>query len=564
MSAEEQGRPRPRRFSLPLTFSPSARRRSHRISQPPLPPPTNADDKALPPIPFASPPYMPMYKPPSAATPARLVKKPPSPRPGAAQEEDLWTSSAPVVSTRTSASSSPKLGHSRVLSGEPSRFMRRLNRWTSSQRELDFGCAGEWSDGPADMGDCFYSAYPGGANRASTSSAGDELPPLTHSRGASTSSSLSVSTAPSSVPTSPVLGCRTEEIPAPLSPYCSRVPLTPRTAQRKRQTDENAAVDALNAYFTRVRLSQIKEAASERVSVSGSGGRNSLSVKSTGASSCDSTTPVSSPPAGLAIFGDDSECEISFDDGSLHPPRQKTLHHSRSISRDLEIEFIETGHTTYTPLHVSDDEACDFPSTFILPDDAFVFPTSSAMQPQLSIDTSPSALSTFAPTESTDSCETMTTLAAGSETTGESNETSSSTIFRHRSPIPEHAFDSTLDELSHYFGATSGGSSTASSCSSSSAYSSTPPPTVRHQYHASLPSLLPPVPISPLRIHRARFGSQPNTPQLGGTLGAGGAFQFPSRHVKRQSASFAAAQRAKLVQAGQASPPPSRVMYDWI
>ncbi|GAA5906549.1 hypothetical protein JCM6882_004467 [Rhodosporidiobolus microsporus] len=563
MAADDLGRPRPRRLSLPLTFSPSVRRRSHRISQPPLPPPSS--DKALPPIPFAHPPFMPMYKPPTATSPARLVKNLPSPRAGG--EAELWTAPPVAYSPRISAPTSPKLNDSRVPSGERSRFMRRLNRWTASQRELDFGCAGEWSEGPADFGDRFYSAYPGGANRASTTSSVD-VPSLTHSRGASTSSTLSVSTAASSVPPSPTLACHPDQIAAPLSPYTSRVPLTPRTAQRKRQSDEDAAVDALNDYFSRVRLSQIEEVASPRASLSSSAGRNSLSAKSVGVAS-DSETPMPTPPAGLAIFGGECGGEISFEKDSLRPPRQKQqLHHSRSVSHDLEIEFIETGHTTFTPLHV-DDEAHDFPSTFILPDDAFVFPSSIH---HAGIDTSPSALSTFAPTESTDSCETMTT-GRKSITTGESNETSTSTILRHRSPVPEHAFDSTLDELSHYFGATSGATSgsSASSSSSSSAYSSTPPPTIRHYHHAhhaSLPSLLPPTPISPLRKHRARFGScpsQPSSARLGN--GPSAAFTFPptaARHQKRESASFAAAQRARLVQAGQASPLPSRVTYDWI
>ncbi|GAA6035742.1 hypothetical protein JCM8097_005678 [Rhodosporidiobolus ruineniae] len=546
MQVHDQHTLRPRRLSLPSSFSPSNRRRSRRSLQPSGPPPL-AVDKQLPPIPFAHPPYMPMYHQASTPSPRRLHKQPPSPRPAAeGQEEDLWISSDPVASSsRQFAPSSPKPGQPTTPVRESGRFRRRLGRWTGGgSRELDFGCAGEWSDGPADMGDRFYSHYPGGVNRASTSSSVD-VPSLTHSRGHSTSSSYSVSTAASSVPPSPTFGCHPDEPPPPLPLHTSRVPLTPRTAQWKRQSDEDAAVDALNEYFTRVRLSQIKEDVSPRSSVGGRTVRGSFSASPAGPPTFETDEPVPTPPSGLAIFGTSPDRELGFQP-SLRPPSKQSLH-SRSISHDLEIEFIETGHTTYVPLSVDPDTHSFPPSAFILPDDAFVFPA-----PPAHFESSPSAVSTFGASDSTESCETATTTGTGL-TAGSSS--TSTTVLRHRSPVPEHDIGPTLDELSHYFGA-----SDLSSSSTTASASPSPPPSFRihHQHHSSLPPLLPPAPISPLRKHSARFRNRsvPSSPRLGND----------SCSTKRKSGSFVAAHRAKMLSTGQALPAPTerRVMYDWI
>lgn len=433
----------------------------------------------------------------------------------------------------------------------------------------------------------FYSSYPGGVDRLSSASS-VEIPSLTHSRGHSTSSDYSFSTVASSVPPSPTLPFAPEsKIPL------SRVPLTPRTAHRRRQSDEDAAVDAVNEYFTRVRLSQIAEAPSPRTSLSAKTVRGSVGGAGGSRRSWQTDEPVPAPPTGLAIFGtsEDLSFDLDFDSPSSSPVESslghptRTLHHSRSTSHDLEIEFIETGHTTYTPLS-ADPEAHKFPATFLLPEDAFVFPAHS--RSSAAADISPAPSSDFGTIDSHDSTETIRT---------DDSETTTLAALRHRSPIHESDFAPTLDELSEYFGA----SSSASSSRISSTYvpaarspspSPAPPPVfrTRHQHHASLPSLLPPVPISPLRKQNSRFGVSPmSSPRLGTSpliaiskgggarsgrsFGAGASFSgfLPSynsstpyqRTHKRQSASFAAAQRAKAAQSGMASPT-MRVTYDWI
>ncbi|GAA6056867.1 hypothetical protein JCM3770_005114 [Rhodotorula araucariae] len=488
---------------------------------------------------------MPMYRQTTPSSPGRLVTKaPPSPRARRSSngvEEDLWnfTTTAP----RTSVPPPPAAAHSRTSSRDSSsRFKRRLQRWTRTSRDLDFGCVGDWSEGPADMGDAYYSRHPGGSNRTSTASSTDEPAIRTHSRGPSTSSNWSVSTAPSSIPPSPTLGC-IAELQAPPSPRSSRVPLTPRTAQRRRQSDEAAAVDAVNEYFHRVRLSQIEE---------DDGSRASSCSSSTGMSrdtaSASSTHTRKAPTTGLAIFGSSSE-ELEFGSGGVEfsakpvAKGDKSLHHARSVSHDLEIEFIETGHTTYTPLSVTIGN--DFsPSTFILPDDAFSFPHSSTF----AVTSTPSAASTFT-AESAESCGTA---ATGSTATAR---------LHRRSPIAAHDIGPALDELSEYFTSTipdlsSGSSTTSSSCSSAGSFlgdgakvASYPPA-----------SLIPPAPISPQRKHTPRFPSVSScpTPRL---------VQLPppTRH-RRQSSSFAAAQRTRMAAAGYISPTLSDrdVLYDWI
>lgn len=310
--------------------------------------------------------------------------------------------------------------------------------------------------------------------------------------------------------------------PAPLSPSPSRVPLTPRTAHRRRKSDEAAAVDAANQYFHRVRLSQIAEDDGSRKSRCSSTGRSSAS-----------TTPPPLPtrdssPAGLAIYGAGSKPLTSLD-------------RSRSVSRDLEIEFIETGHTTYTPLSVHFD---DFPSSaIILTEDAFLGPA-----PSPTLVGTPSARSTFT-AESADSCETA---ATGPTPRSAPN---------RRSPIAAGDIGPALDELSEYFsssvpelscGSSMTSSSSASTCGDAQAGRLLP-----------LTSLAPPSPISPQRKHTVRYSttspmaSPPPSPLVGKRM--------PFSRHRRQSSSFAAAERAKLAAAGFICPlEKPQVVYDWI
>ncbi|GAA5986039.1 hypothetical protein JCM11641_005535 [Rhodosporidiobolus odoratus] len=529
---EEYSNPPTRPHSFASSFAHPIRRRPRRNSQPAVQPPSN--DKDLPPIPFAEPPFMPMYKPSSPGSPAKLLKL----RAGG-EEESLWSA---LPSTRPS---SPKPAHSRTLSRErSSRFMRRLNRWTGGfgkDTELDFGCAGEWADGPADMGHRFYSHYPGGTNRTSTASSVN-TPSSSHSRGHSTSSNYSVSTAASSVPPSPTAAAchfpssvhSSSDSPVPLSPRASRLPLTPRTAQRKRQSDEDAAVAAVNDYFCRGRLSQIREDVSPRASLSGGSVRDGRSQS------------VMSSMGGLAIMGATGgagDLEIALESADeWRASRQfrtssSKAYHSRSISHDLEVEFLETGHSTFTPLS-PDVNGHPFDPTFLLPDS-----TSSSQAP------SPCAMSIFA-SDSNESHESSTSTETGSTT---------ATMMQHRSPLNEQDFEPALEELSEYF---------TNSCNTSNASSSAPstPPALplRHQHQASLLSLVPPAPISPLRAHAARFSSVPSSPGLDDSsarpssisvsAGAAGNPKPFTRTHKRQSASFAAAQRARE----------DGGVYDWI
>ncbi|GAA5893285.1 hypothetical protein JCM8208_004398 [Rhodotorula glutinis] len=522
---------RPRRFSLlslPSTTTSTRPRRSSKRTQSLSLPSTTA--VALPPIPFAEPPFMPMYQaPPSPRTPSRLVKAPPSPKASCGIEEDLWNEppTTPqrmhVPSASTSSAKLPtRTPPSRDLNS--SRLKRRLQRWTRS-RDLDFGCAGDWSEGPADLGHNFYSSQPGGSSRTSMASSSDEAGKWSHSRGQSTSSDWSVSTAASSIPASPILGCSVDLLPpAPLSPSPSRVPLTPRTAHRHRQADEAAAVDAANQYFSsRGRLSQIAEDDHSRKS-------RCSSTRRSRTPSTPPPVPRDSSPAGLAIFAAGRKLQSSLEQ-----------HHSRSTSYDLEVEFIETGHTTYTPLSVHGD---DFPlNAIILPNDAFLLPSTSP-----ALVATPSASSTFT-AESADSCESATTT--------------STARFARRSPIAADDIGPALDELSEYFISSvpelSCGSSMTSSSSSASTYGDLvalkPLPHI---------SLAPPSPISPQRKRAPRSStttspavSPPPTPLVGKR-------PTVARH-RRQSSSFAAAERAKLAAAGLVSPlQQPQVLYDWI
>ncbi|GAA5892236.1 hypothetical protein JCM5296_003214 [Sporobolomyces johnsonii] len=477
---------RSRRLSLP--FSSSSRCQAQQPSTQPSSPPSHTN-KSLPPIPLGEPPYMPMFRL-STSTPTRLVKLPPSPKP-AGREEDLWTAPA---SDQPVASSS-KLAHSRPTSRDSSRFLRRLNRWTGSRGELDFGCAGEWADGPADLGDNYYSTFHSG-NRSSTSSSVD-IPSWTHSRGDSFSSNFSVSTAASSIPASPTLTCPADH-PSPL-PY-SRVPFTSRTAQRKRQTEEAPAVDAVAEYFSRMRLNRIEEDVSPRASICSGTARVNIS------SASHPMRPSSSAGTGLAVFGAiDSSSSVLHLSPSFDFAAKEHLAHQRSQSTDLEIEFIETGHTTFTPLTVDPS----YSTAILLPEDVF-FPDDTTTCYDIESDESAE------PATSSSSCATVTT-----------------TLCR-RTTVPEHDIGPALDELTTFF---------ASSPSS--------PVMSRSQSRSPLPP--PPISLQHRPPSRLSSRSPPSSPVL-------------ERNTKRQSASFAAAHRARMVKAGYASPTTAGplVHYDWI
>ncbi|KAL8290037.1 hypothetical protein RQP46_002976 [Phenoliferia psychrophenolica] len=176
-------------------------------------------------------------------------------------------------------------------------FMKKL-KWKRDD-DLDFECAGEnaneredrsWTDGPSDFSDRHY-----GHRSLNRSSVTSSIPSLTHSRGHSSSSDVSASTVESSLPPSPTPSCG---FASPLS-HSTRVPLTPRTSERKRRSDEVAAIDALNDYFVRVRLSRVEED--------------------------EVTPPRRVATAGLGVS---SSSPLGLD--------------------ALEIEFLETGHSTYT------------------------------------------------------------------------------------------------------------------------------------------------------------------------------------------------------------------------
>ncbi|SCV70761.1 BQ2448_3523 [Microbotryum intermedium] len=153
--------------------------------------------------------------------------------------------------------------------------MRKLvaaSKWIQSSyshtsKDLDFGCAGDWSEHvPEDLGDRYYSSISGAAGKRASTSSSIFVPSLTHSRAHSASSEFSTaSTTDSSLPPSPTqISCTS----SPVAPYTSRVPLTPRSAHRRRQFDEKAEIEAVNDYFLRFRLSQIRETADDASTMS--------------------------------------------------------------------------------------------------------------------------------------------------------------------------------------------------------------------------------------------------------------------------------------------------------
>jgi len=134
--------------SLSSSSSSSSLRRLSVSSDQPLPPSTSS--ASLPTIPFADPPYMPMFKstiPPLPSSSA-MIKE-------ASQEETgggrnrlstIASPSSQSVSTLP-APSTPTQGTSR----HSNRFFRRLHKRGHGKGELDFGCVGEWYEGPSDL-----------------------------------------------------------------------------------------------------------------------------------------------------------------------------------------------------------------------------------------------------------------------------------------------------------------------------------------------------------------------------------------------------------------------------
>ncbi|GAA6024699.1 hypothetical protein JCM11491_003620 [Sporobolomyces phaffii] len=364
--------------SLSTSSSSSSLRRlsvSSNHDQPPSTPST---------VPFAEPPFMPMFKSSTSHSPSSSVTIREGAGGGKKEPAQISTSVPGTASQSSSASSPSPSTPTQGTSRHSKRFFRRLHKRGNGRGELDFGCVGEWNEGPSDLSSSYYDSHK--SNRNSSSSL--EFSSPSHSRGHSSSSTLSFSTAASSLPPSPTFACD-----APLAPHPSRVPLSPRAASKKRQTEEAAAVDALNDYFVKVRLSQIEEDGPVHHSVS-------IGDSSYSAPPPSSTfTPyASSRGQGLAIFGSSKKV------------------HDRSVSADLEIEFIETGHTTFTPLSA---DSPSYSSAILLPEDAF-FTSTAGEGMCYDIDTAEDSLS-------------------------------NSTCTSVRTPIPEMEMGQALDELSTFF-----------------------------------------------------------------------------------------------------------------
>lgn len=144
---------RSRRLSMPSTMPSSLRRRSRLPTPSPSDGERTVSDKAMPHIPFASPPYMPIFG--ASSSSSSLVSSPPS-----RTKADVRRSMPISLHSASATPSTPSQTSSRPrhLRTESSRFRRRLARWTSSSSrdELDFGCAGNnsnsnWLEGPQDL-----------------------------------------------------------------------------------------------------------------------------------------------------------------------------------------------------------------------------------------------------------------------------------------------------------------------------------------------------------------------------------------------------------------------------
>lgn len=182
---------------------------------------------------------------------------------------------------------------------------------------------------------------------AYSSSASSVVPSLllTHSRAHSSSSDVSAYTVDSSLPPSPTPSCSGSAssawgpecsilVQAPASPLVSsRVPLTPRSAQRRRQSDEVAAVDALNHFFSSsARLSRV--------------GEEDLSTTPRGSVSTLVERPRSTAEKQRAAMIADEL--LSQNHVNCPPARRSTLKSSKPL--DLEVQFLNTHYSTFTPL----------------------------------------------------------------------------------------------------------------------------------------------------------------------------------------------------------------------
>lgn len=555
---------RSRRQSLPSNLPSSSRRRmsglaisdgtidflgSRPVSQ------------AGPHVQFASPPYMPIYG--AASSSSSEANRRSMPPLGS-------TVSISSLNSLATPSRSGRPGHVR---SESSRLRRRLARWTSWSKPqdggLEFGCAGtnDWSEGPVDMvslslailllvgqwdvqrltardlqSDRYYSPYRGTANRGSFSSSAGSTSAAgwSHSRGESTSSTFStVSTAPSSAPNSPTLRAAAKQQAVPSS-STGEGTVTPRTAERIRS--EAAAVEAVDEYFRRMRL-----AAPEAPSTSSTSGAFSFPQR-----------PLSSAPTSIDV-------ELA---------RSIKSEHKRSLSDELEIQFIETGHTTFTPFSASrlddDDQSSLVLSYEGLSDDG--------------------DNSTYVPSEVTPIPPALFEIP---EEYSGSNSTA--TTARPSLAVPDLAVVDgveedlvpALEELSDYFASTLSVEGIE-----------------RDIVPEPQPAVWVPVPIKPLSPRR-RVVAKPEVPDLskfafppksaatlspspppGVSHARGGSasslpvvssapaarLEPPQGHRRGQSASFAAAERGKLVAAGQLKPSLAEryllrdrnVLYDWI
>ena len=379
------------------------------------------------------------------------------------------------------------------------------------------------------QGDTFYSQYPGTAKRGSTSSVESPTGPWTHARGESTSSTLSIaSTAASSMPNSPVLRHSGKLRPSPSFEFASATSsVRSSTTASQRKIEEEAAIEAVNDHFRRIRLSQLEQQQAQAQALS-------------------RFTFPQRPP--------------------LEAASSETKSHRRSRSDELEIEFLESGHSTFTPLEVHSEAGGD-ESIYISYDDLSDSSTLCAA------DVTPVPRMTFDAIPEADESAISSTSSSARPSLAEA------TVL---APGIEEDLVPALEELSDYFVST-----LASDASSASTTAAVTPiewvpapilplaPTRRKAATVSAPDLstfafppkerTPPVPFS--QHHR---GSSTASLPCTATPRSPG---MPSVHHKRGgSASFIAAQRSRLVAAGRVKPNANErhllkerhSLYDWI
>lgn len=375
------------------------------------------------------------------------------------------------------------------------------------------------------QGDTFYSQYPGTAKRGSTSSVEAPTGPWTHARGESTSSTLSIaSTAASSMPNSPVLRHSGKLRQSPSCEFASATSsIRSSTPASQRKIEEEAAIEAVNDHSRRIRLSQLEQHRAQALS---------------------QFTFPQRPPLDVAS--------------------SETKPHRRSRSDELEIEFLESGHSTFTPLDVH-SEAGGGESIYLSYDDLSDSSTFCAADvtpvPRMTFDAIPEADETAISSASSSARPSLaeaTVLAPGIE----------------EDLVPA------LEELSDYFVST-----LASDASSALTTAAVTPiewvpapilplaPTRRKAAAVSAPDLstfaFPPKERTPPILSQHHRGNStaslpctatPRSPSM------------PSRHKRGESASFVAAQRSRLVAAGRIKPNANErlllkerhSLYDWI